>query len=270
MTEPGPETVTRTRTDGEGDAVLRIDGLTKRFGQLTAVDDVDLAVERGEFRSVIGPNGAGKTTLFNLVSGAMTPTEGSITLLGRDVTDLGPAERVAAGLARSFQLTTVFDGLSVRENVRLATQAAAMSELSTVQHFFADVDGLDGVNRDTASVLERVGLAEVADARASTLSYGDRRRLEIALVLATDPEVVLLDEPTAGMSGDETEATIELVESVLADRTLVLVEHNVDLVMRVSDRITVLDGGRVVATGTPREIAADETVQDAYLGGYDR
>ncbi|MFB6090789.1 MAG: ABC transporter ATP-binding protein [Halobellus sp.] len=248
--------------------LLRTDGLTKRFGEFTAVDDVDLAVERGEFRSVIGPNGAGKTTLFNLISGAMTPTAGSITLGGRDLTDLAPAERVAAGLARSFQLTTVFDGLPVRENVRLAAQAAAYDGLSRAQQLFSDPSRFDDVNRRTAAVLDDLGLTDVAETRASDLSYGDRRRLEVGLVLATDPEVVLLDEPTAGMGSDETDETIELIREVLADRTVVLVEHNVDLVLRVSDRITTLGNGRVIATGTPEEIASDPDVQEAYLGGY--
>ena len=259
----------RADAASSSDVVLRTDGLTRRFGAFTAVDGVDLSVERGEFRSVIGPNGAGKTTLFNLVSGAMAPTRGSITLLGEDVTALDPAERVSKGLARSFQLTTVFDGLTVRENVRLAAQAVAYEGMPRFRRFFTDTDRLDGVNRSAASVVERVGLERRADLRADELSYGDRRRLEIGLVLATDPEVVLLDEPTAGMSGEETTATVELVEEVLAGKTLVLVEHDVDLVMRLSDRITVLNGGREIATGTPREIADDDRVQEAYLGGYE-
>jgi len=253
---------------GSEEALLRTTGLTKRFGEFTAVDRVDLAVDRGEFRSIIGPNGAGKTTLFNLLSGAMTPTEGTITLAGTDVTDLGPADRVAENLARSFQLTTVFDGRSVRENLRLAAQADRFGDLSAARQLFADPDTLDGVTRRADAVLDDLGLRSVADARASDLSYGDRRRLEVGLVLATDPEVVLLDEPTAGMSGDETDATIDLFEDVLADRTVVLVEHNVDLVMRVSDRITTLNAGQVVATGTPSEIATDDRVREAYLGGY--
>ena len=257
-----------TSTGIEDGAVLQTVGLTKRFGEFTAVDRVGLAVDRGEFRSIIGPSGAGKTTLFNLLSGAMTPTEGTITLAGTDITEHSPAERVAANLARSFQLTTVFDGLSVRENLRLAAQAARFEELSTPRQLFADPDDLHNVNRRTDVVLGELGLRSVADARASDLSYGDRRRLEVGLVLATDPEVVLLDEPTAGMSGDETEATIGLFEDVLSDKTVVLVEHNVDLVMRVSDRITTLNSGRVVATGTPDEIATDDRVQEAYLGGY--
>ncbi|WP_049986075.1 ABC transporter ATP-binding protein [Halobellus rufus] len=252
----------------ESDPVLQTAGLTKRFGAFTAVDSVDLSVGRGEFRSVIGPNGAGKTTLFNLISGAMRPSEGSITLAGEDVTDYSPAERVAADLARSFQLTTVFNGLTVRENVRLAAQASEFEQLSVRRRWFSDPGELADVNRRTDAVLDELGLGAVAESRASDLSYGDRRRLEVGLVLATDPKVVLLDEPTAGMSEEETAATIELFEDVLSEQTVILVEHNVDLVMRVSDRITTLNGGRVVATGTPAEIAANERVQAAYLGGY--
>jgi branched-chain amino acid transport system ATP-binding protein len=262
MTEP-------ERTDGDADAaLLQTAGLTKRFGEFTAVDHVDLMIERGEFRSIIGPNGAGKTTLFNLISGAMRPTEGTITLAGRDITALSPAERVAKNMARSFQLTTVFNGLSVHENVRLAAQSARFGTMSPVERLFADPDRFDAINDRTAAIIDDLGLREVATAQASDLSYGDRRRLEVALVLATDPEVVLLDEPTAGMSGDETAATIELIEEVLTDKTVVLVEHNVDLVMRVSDRITTLNDGAVVATGTPDEIAKNEQVREAYLGGY--
>jgi len=265
MTDPaGGQTVSNT-----GPA-LETDGLTKEFGQHTAVDDVDLTIEHGEFRSIIGPNGAGKTTLFNLISGAMQPTNGSITLLGEDVTALSPPDRVARGLARSFQLTTVFNGLSVQENIRLAAQAATIDELSPIEQFISNTATLDTITERTEAVLEQVGLREFVDVQASTLAYGDRRRLEIGLVLATDPAVVLLDEPTAGMSGDETAATIELIEDVLAEKTLILVEHDVDLVMRISDQITVLNSGRVITTGPPAAVAADEQVQEAYLGGYDR
>ncbi len=253
----------------EGTPALRTDGLTKRFEELTAVDGVSLTVPEGEFRSVIGPNGAGKTTLFHLISGAMAPTSGSVSLREEAITTRSPAERVSRGLARSFQLTTVFDGLSVRENVRLSVQAGAYGELSVRKRLLADPEGIEPIVRRTESVLERIGLEGLAATRASDLAYGDRRRLELGLVLATDPDVVLLDEPTAGMSGEETRATIELIEDVLADRTLLLVEHDIDLVMRISDRITVLNDGSVLATGTPGTIANDDRVQEAYLGGYD-
>ncbi|MFB6250756.1 MAG: ABC transporter ATP-binding protein [Halobellus sp.] len=249
-------------------AFLQTEGLTKRFGQFTALDHVDLSIERGEFHSVIGPNGAGKTTLFNLISGALQPTAGSIRLGTTDLTGLSPAERVSERLARSFQLTTVFNGLSVRENVRLAAQAEAFTEMSSVRRLLSKPSRFDDINDHTASVLEDLRLTDVAETQASNLSYGDRRRLEVGLVLATDPEVVLLDEPTAGMSSDETSETMALLDDVLTDRTVVLVEHNVDLVLRASDRITTLSNGEVIATGTPEEIASDPDVRDAYLGGY--
>ncbi len=250
----------------DGDVVLETAGLTKRFGELVAVDGVDLQVERGEFRSVIGPNGAGKTTLFDLVTGALRPSEGRVRFDGTDVTRLPPHERVRRGLARSFQITNVFPGLSVRENVRLAAQATSEGA-STVERLFRPKHSFESVVGAATDTLERVGLADRADERAGALAYGDRRRLEIGLVLATDPTVVLLDEPTAGMSVEETAATMELIGEVLADRTLVLIEHDVDLVLEVSDRVTVLDQGRVLTTDTPEAVAADPAVQSAYLGG---
>jgi branched-chain amino acid transport system ATP-binding protein len=249
------------------DAVLATDGLTKRFGELTAVDAVDLAVERGEFRSVIGPNGAGKTTLFNCITGAMSPTSGTVRFDGEDITALPPHERVRRGLGRSFQITNVFGGLSVRENVRLAAQSVFAADISAREELLREKDSFDGINDRTADVLDRVGLADRAGELAETLAYGDQRRLEIGIVLATDPELVLLDEPTAGMSTEETAATIDLVTDVLADRTLLLIEHDIDLVMELSDRITVLARGQVLAEGDPGEIAADEDVREAYLGG---
>jgi branched-chain amino acid transport system ATP-binding protein len=249
------------------DAVLETDGLTKRFGELTAVDAVDLAVERGEFRSVIGPNGAGKTTLFNCITGAMSPTTGTVTFDGEDITALPPHERVRRGLGRSFQITNVFGGLSVRENVRLAAQSVFAPDIPAREELLREKGTFDGINERTGDVLDRVGLADRAGELAETLAYGDQRRLEIGIVLATDPELVLLDEPTAGMSSEETTATIDLVTDVLADRTLLLIEHDIDLVMELSDRITVLARGQVLAEGDPGEIAADEDVREAYLGG---
>ncbi|EMA45304.1 ABC transporter ATP-binding protein [Halococcus saccharolyticus] len=249
------------------DAVLETDGLTKRFGELTAVDHVDLAVEAGEFRSVIGPNGAGKTTLFNCITGALSATEGTVWFRGEDITDVPSHERVRRGVGRSFQITNVFGGLAVRENVRLAAQSIFGDDISGRDAMFRDKDSFGDVSARTDEVLDRIGLASHADERAETLAYGDQRRLEIGIVLATDPELVLLDEPTAGMSSEETRATMDLIEDVLADRSLLLIEHDIDLVMRVSDRITVLTRGEVLAEGSPTDIAEDDDVRDAYLGG---
>jgi len=257
-----------TSTDAaRGDPVLETTGLTKQFGELLAVDNVDLAVERGEFRSVIGPNGAGKTTLFNCVTGAMTPTSGTVRFDGADVTGLPPHERVRRGLGRSFQITNIFGGLTVRENVRLAAQSVLDDDMTVREEMLRDKETFDNINDRTTGVLAQVGLADRAEELAETLAYGDQRRLEIGIVLATDPQLVMLDEPTAGMSGEETRATIDLIEDVLADRTLMLIEHDIDLVMEVSDRVTVLTRGEVLATGDPAEIAADEDVREAYLGG---
>ena len=248
-------------------AVLETDGLTREFGELVAVDHVNLSVETGEFRCVIGPNGAGKTTLFNLVSGALAPTDGTIRFDGEDVTGLSPNERVRRGIGRSFQITTVFAGLSVRENVRLAAQSAMESTIAVQDRFFRSSDSFPAIEERVDDVLERIELATLAEETAATLAYGDRRRLEIGLVLATDPKVVLLDEPTAGMSVEETRATMDLVADVLSERTLLLIEHDIDMVMGVSDTITVLDRGKELATGSPADVAANEDVQEAYLGG---
>jgi branched-chain amino acid transport system ATP-binding protein len=250
-----------------GDALLVTDGLTKRFGELVAVDDVGLTVEQGEFRSVIGPNGAGKTTLFNCITGALTPSSGTVTFDGADVTDLAPHQRVRRGIGRSFQITNVFGGLTVRENVRLAAQAVAEPEFSPVDLLYRTTDSFPEVTERAEAVLDRIGLAGDADRRADALAYGDRRRLEMGLVLATDPKIVLLDEPTAGMSAEETRATMALIDEVLADRSLLLIEHDIELVMDVSDRVTVLQRGRELTTGTPAAVADDEEVQRAYLGG---
>ncbi|APW96713.1 ABC transporter ATP-binding protein [Halobiforma lacisalsi AJ5] len=247
--------------------ILRTDGLVKKFGQFVATDRIDLTVERGEFRSIIGPNGAGKTTLFNLVTGALPVTEGEIYFDGEEITGLSPSERVRRGMGRSFQISNVFGGLTVRENVRLAAQSIGRDEYNALEALFKPTDRYDGMNERTDAVLERIGLADVAEEQADALAYGDKRRLEIGVVLATDPDLVLFDEPTAGMSAEETQETIDLIEDVLVDQTLLLIEHDIELVMELSDRITVLNRGEILAEGTPEEIAANEDVQDAYLGG---
>ena len=253
-------------SDG-GEAILRTDGLLKEFGNFAAIDDVSIAVEPGEFRSVIGPNGAGKTTLFNLISGALPVTEGTVTFQGEEITDLPPEQRIRRGMARSFQISNIFGGLTVRENVRLAAQALHREEYGLREALFRPTDRYDGINEDTDRILNRIGLAGVAEETAASLPYGDKRRLEIGVVLATEPELVLFDEPTAGMGPEETRDTIDLIEEVLVDQTLILVEHDIELVMDLSDRITVLHRGEVLSEGTPEEIAEDEAVRDAYLGG---
>lgn len=254
------------RRTGE-ETILQTDGLVRKFGEFTATDHVDLEIERGEFRSIIGPNGAGKTTLFNLISGALPVTDGTIYFDGEDITDLSPPERVRRGIGRSFQISNIFGGLTVRENVRLAAQSVNRDEYNVVESFFKPTDRYDGMNEETDRILEQVGLEDVADEEADALAYGNRRRLEIGVVLATDPDLVLFDEPTAGMSVEETQGTIDLIQEVLVDQTMLLIEHDIELVMELSDRITVLNRGEILAEGTPEEIAANQDVQDAYLGG---
>ncbi|MHC3439301.1 ABC transporter ATP-binding protein [Natrialbaceae archaeon A-gly3] len=247
--------------------LLQTDGITKRFGQFTAVDSVDLTIREGEFRSVIGPNGAGKTTLFNLISGAYRATEGSIQFNGEDVTDLSAVKRVRKGIGRSFQISNIFPGLTVRENVRLAAQSVHREEYGPIQQFLSPAENFDVINEKTERILEQIELEHVAETKAEALAYGDRRRLEIGVVLANDPEIVLFDEPTAGMSVEETQGTIDLIEDVLEGKTLILIEHDIELVLDLSDRISVLNRGEILAEGTPEEIANDQTVQEAYLGG---
>ncbi|WP_096391287.1 ABC transporter ATP-binding protein [Halopenitus persicus] len=253
-------------TERETNIALETRGLTRQFGQLVAVDEVDLTVEKDSFHCIIGPNGAGKTTLFNLLSGALSPTSGSITLNGRDITNTTPEQRVHYGLGRSFQISDVFTNLTVKENIRLGIQSRQYRDLGVVDKLFSPTSTFEDIERRTAEVLEQTHLMEYADTEASALSYGNKRRLEISIVLATDPEVVLLDEPTAGMSRENTMATIEMLQGILADKTLVLVEHDIDLVMELADRITVLHNGATLAVGSPNEIADSEEVNRVYLG----
>jgi len=230
-------------------ALLEAVGLTRAFGSLTAVDRVDLALPAGEIRAVIGPNGAGKTVLLHLLSGLLPPTAGRIGFDGADVTGLGIVDRVRRGITRSFQITSLFPNLTVAENVRLAA----------------------GGRRDPARVrelLELVGLGAAAALHPPQLAHGDQRHLEIALALAPRPRLLLLDEPTAGMSFGETERTTALIRRINREQgvTIVIVEHDMPLILALAQRITVLDRGRVLAEGVPQEIAADARVRAAYLG----
>lgn len=261
-------TTAGTRPDAAGDeSILETHDLQKSFGQFVAIDRVDLAIERGEFRSIIGPNGAGKTTLFNLITGAIPATDGRVVFNGEEITGLPPEQRVDRGIGRSFQILNIFDGLSVRENVRLAAQADHRGDYGFLESLFKPTDRYDEINAVTDRILGQIGLEHVADENAEALPYGDKRRLEIGVVLATDPELVLFDEPAAGMSVEQTQETIGLIEELLVDQTLLLIEHDMELVMTLSDRITVLNQGQVIAEGTPAEIGDDPAVQDAYLGG---
>jgi branched-chain amino acid transport system ATP-binding protein len=242
---------------------FRTEHLSRTFSGFKAVNDVSLEIPRSGVRAIIGPNGAGKTTFFNLLSGHFPPSSGTIWFAGHDITSLPPYRRARLGIGRSFQITNIFGKLSVHENVRLAVQAALDGRAS----FFFPNRKMGHLESRTAEILGDIGLSTVAAARAENLSHGDQRRLEIGLVLGRDPEVLLLDEPLAGMSPAETEATVELIERIARGRTILLVEHDIDVVMAISTTITVLQLGQVLAIGTPQEIRANEAVQRAYLGG---
>ena len=258
MTRPDP-------TVPPSEAALATDDLLRTFGEVTAVDHVSLGVERGELRAVIGPNGAGKTTLFNTIMGTIAPTAGRIYLDGEDVTDRREFERPHFGFARSFQSNELFADQSVVENVRLVVQTTERGAFSL--DLLRDASA---VGRDRAlELLGRVGLDAPPATLAKNLSHGDQRRLGIAMALATDPEVLLLDEPTSGMSPSATNATAALIEDLYDDLglTVVLIEHDMDVVLSISDRVTVLNRGEVIATDTPDAVREDEAVQEAYLGG---
>ncbi|WP_435364959.1 ABC transporter ATP-binding protein [Haloarchaeobius sp. DYHT-AS-18] len=262
---PGKMDVDVDQAVPKSEAALATDGLRKTFGEVTAVDDVSLGIEPGELRAVIGPNGAGKTTLFNSVMGTLEPTAGRIYLDGTDITDDPEYDRPHQGLARSFQSNELFADQTVLENVRVVVQTTERGDFSW--DLFRDHRE---VGEDAAREhLRRVGLDADPDTLAKNLSHGDQRRLGIAMALATDPDVLLLDEPTSGMSPDATNATAELIQSLQSELglTLVLIEHDMDVVLSISDRISVLNRGSIIATGTPEEVQADERVQDAYLGG---
>ena len=252
--------VLSTRAAG---AVLETRGLTRRFGGLAALGGVNLTVAPGEVRSVIGPNGAGKTTLFNVVTGALAPTDGRVFFQGRDITGWKPADVFRAGIVRSFQVSHVFPKLSVRQNVALMVHGRVRSSGSpfgrprvTPSDVVARVDG----------ALRRLGIADRAAAPAGTLSHGDRRLVEIAMAIAAEPVLLLLDEPTAGMSPEETRATATLLRDLAPSITLVIVEHDMSVVMSISDRISVLHRGEILAEGPPADIRANRAVQEVYLG----
>ena len=248
----------------EPEVILEARDLRKEFGGLVAVADVDVKIRAHTLHAIIGPNGAGKTTLFNLLSGAMSPTRGQVFFKGQDITRLPPHRIAHLGIGRSFQITNIFPNLSVLENVRLAAQAMGRDSfrLLTPASRFPQYE--DKARQGIA----RVGLAgqELMPARA--LSHGDKRKLELGIMLASDPEVLLLDEPTAGMSSEQVPALLEVIHNIMAgrDKTVVLVEHRMDMVMSISDFITVMHLGEVLAEGTPNEITTNETVQKAYLG----
>jgi branched-chain amino acid transport system ATP-binding protein len=240
--------------------MIRTEGLSVQFGGLTALNQVSIAVAPGEVRAVIGPNGAGKSTLFNCLTGVLRPTAGRIVLDGDDVTGLPPHAISHKGIARSYQITNILPGATVLENVRIAAQSRRHS-WALWRHHLAYSDVLERARR----VLAAVGLEDKAEEQAANLSHGEQRNLEIGIALATEPRVLCLDEPTAGMSAAETRATVELVRRIAADYTILIVEHDMEVVMGLARTITVLHYGEVLAEGTPAEIQANARVQEVYL-----
>ncbi|MWG36784.1 ABC transporter ATP-binding protein [Halomarina oriensis] len=249
--------------------LLQTDGLVKRFGGLTATDDVNLDIEQGERVSLIGPNGAGKSTIINLITRRLDPTEGDIRFKGQSILGLNPHEVVQRGMSKSFQQASIFPTLTVRQNARVAALAAEHGSFRF--NFFRHRDRFSEVEGVARETLEAVGLWDQRESPAEDLPYGDKRRLEIGIALAADPDMLLMDEPTAGMSPEETHATVDLIEEVKEERglTFLLVEHDMEIVFRVSDRIVVLNRGSVIAEGPPEEIRENPDVQDAYLGGVE-
>jgi branched-chain amino acid transport system ATP-binding protein len=245
-------------------SLLQVEGASKRFGNLVAIDEVSLTVEPGELRAIIGPNGAGKTTFFNLVSGLVAPTSGAILFEGRNVTTLAPEKRVVRGMARTFQITEVFPELSVADNIRVAVEIAAGYRLTP----WLGRAGRAGVEARVSELLRMGGLADKGGGRVGALSHGDQRAAEIMMSLALRPRLLMLDEPTAGMGDQETYEIARLVRRLhrQAGLTIMLIEHDMRVVFNLADRIMVLAEGRVLAEGTPQEIAESEKVQAAYLG----
>ena len=245
--------------------ILETHELRREFGALVAVADVSIQVRARSLHSIIGPNGAGKTTFFNLLSGNLAPTGGRVIYKGQDITDLPLHKTAHLGIGRSFQITNIFPNLTVLENIRLAAQALGRHNFSLLRshrHFREYEDRAH-------HVIEQVGLTERTQMPARALPHGDQRKLELGMILAPDPELLLLDEPTAGMASEEVPELMALIQGIqeAGEKTVMLVEHNMNVVMSVSDTITVMHQGAVLAEGKPADIAANETVQNAYLGG---
>ena len=243
------------------DAVIETRGVHKRFGGFTALKDVSVQVPRGKLTSIIGPNGAGKSTYFNILSGAFAPTEGNVFFEGVDITGLKAHEFAHAGIAKSFQITNLFPNLTVLENVRIALQAHVSR-----YGLWRRRDRLPGLTTEAESLLGSVGLAERGGRLARELAHGQQRALEIAVALAAKPKLLLLDEPTAGMSPEETVTMMQLIQRLSRERTVVLVEHKMKLVMGISDHVVVLHHGELLAQGSPQDIRNNDTVKAVYLG----
>jgi branched-chain amino acid transport system ATP-binding protein len=243
------------------DSVLQVRALTRRFGGVVAVKDVDLDIVSGERRAVLGPNGAGKSTLFNLIAGADTPTEGSIELFGTDVTNLGARQRTRMGLSRTFQTSRLLGGLTVEDNLYLAGIGVAGGHFRLLQ-----TSKDREARRRAARTAETVGMTDRLTTPAADLSHGEQRQLEIGLALVAEPRMLLLDEPAAGLSRAERQLLISLLLSLDKDVTMLLIEHDMDVALTVAERVTMMHDGAVIVEGTPAEIRANTLVHDLYLG----
>ena len=242
--------------------LLEVRGLSKSFGALLASDHVDLEIEEGETHAIIGPNGAGKTTLISQLAGNLRPDRGRVRFAGEDITALSAPARAHKGFARSFQITSIYHDFTALENVMLAVQAHAGHSF----RFWHPAREERALRQPAQAVLEELGLAARADVPAASLAHGEQRQLEVAMALATRPRLLLLDEPVAGMGAEETQRMIAFLSTLKGGKTLILVEHDMDAVFSLADRISVLVYGRIVATGTPDEIRANPEVRRAYLG----
>ncbi len=243
--------------------LLETRNLTKSFGALAAVSGASLNVHAGQVHAIIGPNGAGKTTLFNLLAGVFPPTSGQILFDGREISNLKLHERARIGIGRSYQVTSIFPELTVHENVRLAVQSKTQRSVA----LFRAASGLVDIRAKADAVLEEMRLTEFRERIASTIPYGSQRSLDVAIALATDPQLLLLDEPTSGMSPEDTLKMIALVERISEKYTIALIEHHMKVVMSISDTITVLSQGQIIAEGSPDDIQRNDDVRRAYLGG---
>src|SRR5579871_1763157 len=245
--------------------ILRASGLTKRYGGLVANSDIDFTVNKGELRGIIGPNGAGKSTFFKMLTCEIPPTSGKIVFEGRDITGTSVTDVCQLGLTKSYQVNQLFTGLTVRENIVIAALAKLRGKFRL--DLFRSLDSIPGLNAQVARTLELVNLAARPDTPVSELAYGEKRRLEIGLALATSPSLLLLDEPLAGMSPRERVETVKLLKSISQGRTMIIIDHDMDALFELAERVTVLQEGRVLVEGTPQEIKNNATVQEAYLGG---
>jgi branched-chain amino acid transport system ATP-binding protein len=242
--------------------ILETKNLFHDYGGLEVLFDVNLQVEEGERHGIIGPNGAGKTTLFNAITGSFPPSRGKVFFKGQDITGFPPYRLTRLGMGRSFQLTSTIARLVTFQNIRLAI----LSKKGIRFNLFQKVDKMQDVNQETMEIIKRINLEQEALVPATLLSYGKHRSLEISMALATDPELILLDEPTAGMSRDETHTAVEMIKRLTAGKTVVVIEHDMDVIFALADRITVLHYGKILATGSPNEIRNNQSVKDAYLG----